>query len=212
MRATNIHWDTRISMPDSIEIPEHIAIRPFSEIEEAISDCLSDRTGFCHKGFSLESHFLSDGELLGFDAKKMRYNLFSFAQTEEGKGLDHDKIEKFFDEYKRAKITTVTLIDHVYHEVEKARMNNVSYEELAEMLVDYIDTYGDFYEIADQMEAGETRAEFLERLKATTAESLNTTDGIVDILTFLEQEDNPEADRLIRILLKRLKNRRNNNG
>lgn len=53
MKATNIQWDVDCpkdleSLPAEVEIPDGI------EDEEEISDYLSDLTGFCHKGFSLE--------------------------------------------------------------------------------------------------------------------------------------------------------------
>lgn len=53
MIAKNIIWDVDdpedlICLPTEIEIPEGM------EDEDEISDYLSDTTGFCHKGFSLE--------------------------------------------------------------------------------------------------------------------------------------------------------------
>lgn len=53
LRATNIVWDTddeAVDLPTSIEIPEDITD------EDEISDYLSDLTGFCHKGFTLENN------------------------------------------------------------------------------------------------------------------------------------------------------------
>ena len=53
LRATNIVWDTddeTVDLPTSIEIPEDITD------EDKISDYLSDLTGFCHKGFTLENN------------------------------------------------------------------------------------------------------------------------------------------------------------
>lgn len=53
LRATNIIWDTDdeiVDLPNSIEIPEDITD------EDKISDYLSDLTGFCHKGFTLENN------------------------------------------------------------------------------------------------------------------------------------------------------------
>lgn len=53
LRATNIAWDTDdeiVDLPNSIEIPEDITD------EDKISDYLSDLTGFCHKGFTLENN------------------------------------------------------------------------------------------------------------------------------------------------------------
>lgn len=53
MKAVNIQWDTDgdeealASLPTEVEIPEAIA-----EDDDAISDWLSDRFGFCHFGFA----------------------------------------------------------------------------------------------------------------------------------------------------------------
>lgn len=53
MKATNIEWDVDNKkdvdfLPTEIEIPEEIVD------EEAISDYISEKTGFCHRGFSLD--------------------------------------------------------------------------------------------------------------------------------------------------------------
>ena len=55
MKATKIMWDVDyddddddIYLPTEIEIPEGMTD------EEEISDYLSDKTGYCHKGFCLE--------------------------------------------------------------------------------------------------------------------------------------------------------------
>lgn len=56
MKATNIIWDlgkndeeTDLGLPTEIELPKEI-----ENDEDAISDYLSDTTGFCHCGFVLE--------------------------------------------------------------------------------------------------------------------------------------------------------------
>lgn len=52
MKAINILWDTDgedVNLPTEIEIPDNID----PENEDAISDYISDVTGFCHKGFGL---------------------------------------------------------------------------------------------------------------------------------------------------------------
>lgn len=56
MKTCNIEWDTDdyeegadISLPKEIDIPSGMV-----DIDE-ISDYISDVTGFCHKGFCLES-------------------------------------------------------------------------------------------------------------------------------------------------------------
>lgn len=68
MRATNIQWDVtddseemtqeKINelleyLPTEIEIPEDID----SDDEEAISDYISNSTGFCHNGYCLEKDY-----------------------------------------------------------------------------------------------------------------------------------------------------------
>lgn len=55
MKAVNIEWDVD-DEDDLATLPEEIIIPPELENEddERISDYLSDVTGFCHKGYSLE--------------------------------------------------------------------------------------------------------------------------------------------------------------
>lgn len=56
MKAVNIEWDVDDER-DMEYLPTEITIPPELEDEEdddRISDYLSDVTGFCHKGFSLE--------------------------------------------------------------------------------------------------------------------------------------------------------------
>ena len=52
MKAVNILWDTdgeEVNLPNEIEIPDWVD----KEDDDAISDYLSDTTGFCHFGFEL---------------------------------------------------------------------------------------------------------------------------------------------------------------
>lgn len=52
MKAINILWDTdgeEVNLPNEIEIPDWVD----KEDDGAISDYLSDETGFCHFGFEL---------------------------------------------------------------------------------------------------------------------------------------------------------------
>lgn len=54
MKAYDILWD--VDDPDESEdLPEEVEIPDGMVDEEAISDYLSDLTGFCHKGFRLTS-------------------------------------------------------------------------------------------------------------------------------------------------------------
>lgn len=52
MKAINILWD--VDCPAELnDLPAEVQLPPDLEDEEAISDYLSDTTGFCHKGFQL---------------------------------------------------------------------------------------------------------------------------------------------------------------
>lgn len=60
MRAINIKWDTdgdlklMNELPTEIEIPDEIMDgKDKEDIDEIVSDYLSDVTGFCHMGFEL---------------------------------------------------------------------------------------------------------------------------------------------------------------
>lgn len=53
MYATHIQWDTDGNDEIREQLPQIIAIPNGMADEEAISDYLSDQTGFCHKGFQL---------------------------------------------------------------------------------------------------------------------------------------------------------------
>ena len=53
-KAVNIQWDIDPEDDNGVELPNKIAIPNDIEDEEAISDYISDVTGFCHKGFELE--------------------------------------------------------------------------------------------------------------------------------------------------------------
>ena len=52
--VSNIQWDIDPEDDDGVELPNEITIPNDIEDEEAISDYISDVTGFCHKGFELE--------------------------------------------------------------------------------------------------------------------------------------------------------------
>lgn len=58
MKAVNIKWDTDGDARLAKELPSEIEISDCifdgdEDIEEAISDYISDLTGFCHLGFDL---------------------------------------------------------------------------------------------------------------------------------------------------------------
>ena len=54
MKATNILWDVD-DQEDLKKLPQEIEIPSYLLEDEDINDYISDLTGFCHKGFSLEN-------------------------------------------------------------------------------------------------------------------------------------------------------------
>lgn len=60
MKAVDIKWDIDrgddVVLPTEIDIPEDIVedAEDLSELEDRISDYISNLTGFCHKGFYVE--------------------------------------------------------------------------------------------------------------------------------------------------------------
>ena len=54
MKVTNIDWDTdgdkelKASLPQEMDIPDNIPL-------DEISDYISDKVGFCHNGFILQT-------------------------------------------------------------------------------------------------------------------------------------------------------------
>ena len=55
MIAYDIEWDTDDLDPEDLDLPNEIEIPPGMTDEDEISDYISDMTGFCHKGFCLDS-------------------------------------------------------------------------------------------------------------------------------------------------------------
>ena len=59
MKAINILWDVDAEedidfLPDAVEIPDDVIRHAYgNDVEEAISDYLTDLTGYCHRGFEL---------------------------------------------------------------------------------------------------------------------------------------------------------------
>ncbi len=54
-RLTNINYDTdgaQVGLPPGLTIDIDEAGKTPGEIEEELSDAISDRTGFCHTGFN----------------------------------------------------------------------------------------------------------------------------------------------------------------
>lgn len=53
MKAINILWDTDSNQEVLKQLPKEIEIPSDITDEDAISDYITDKTGFCHKGFEL---------------------------------------------------------------------------------------------------------------------------------------------------------------
>lgn len=53
MKAIDIIWDAD-DPEDIVDLPSEIQIPEGMDDEDEISDYISDVTGFCHKGFSLQ--------------------------------------------------------------------------------------------------------------------------------------------------------------
>lgn len=64
MKAVNIRWDTSdgngndepVDLPTEMDIPDTVVegLSSREEVLDAVSDWLSDETGFCHFGFELK--------------------------------------------------------------------------------------------------------------------------------------------------------------
>ena len=67
MKATNIQWDTDgkqevfDELPTEIEIPKDFISKNGEVDENAVSDYISDETGFCHYGFVIEKNKEEEG-------------------------------------------------------------------------------------------------------------------------------------------------------
>lgn len=54
MKVTNIDWDTdgdkelKASLPQEMDVPDNMSL-------DEISDYISDKVGFCHNGFTLQT-------------------------------------------------------------------------------------------------------------------------------------------------------------
>lgn len=52
MKTVNIQWDTD-TKEELKQLPKEIDIPSYITDKDAISDYITDKTGFCHKGFEL---------------------------------------------------------------------------------------------------------------------------------------------------------------
>lgn len=82
MKAYDIQWDTdgeEVYLPTEMEIPDEVA----KEGEDAISDYLSDQTGFCHTGFMLDTDASADNEDEGLSRLHELAKLVSLERLKE---------------------------------------------------------------------------------------------------------------------------------
>ena len=54
MKATNIQWDIDPEYENEVSLPSEIKIPDGMTDEDEISDYISNQTGYCHYGFTLE--------------------------------------------------------------------------------------------------------------------------------------------------------------
>lgn len=69
-KATRIEWDVDkedveedFSLPKEIDVPEEIVEEAMEKMVLEMSDYISDKTGFCHKGFALECYSMTKNKL-----------------------------------------------------------------------------------------------------------------------------------------------------
>lgn len=69
-KATRIKWDVDkedveegFSLPKEIDVPEEIVEEAMEKMVLEMSDYISDKTGFCHKGFDLECYSMTKKKL-----------------------------------------------------------------------------------------------------------------------------------------------------
>lgn len=111
MKATNIIWNVddvdaveleELALPTEIEIPpEVLSAADDDGYQEAISDYISDLTGFCHEGFRLEMtvHDLTRDQLI---LLKQQHLLVTQGHVSWGELADVDNLvsdEEIFEEY-----------------------------------------------------------------------------------------------------------------
>lgn len=69
-KATRIKWDVDkedveedFSLPKEIDVPKEIVEEAMEKMVLEMSDYISDKTGFCHKGFALECYSMTKKKL-----------------------------------------------------------------------------------------------------------------------------------------------------
>lgn len=69
-KATRIKWDVdkedveeSFSLPNEIDVPKEIVEEAMEKMVLEMSDYISDKTGFCHKGFALECYSMTKKKL-----------------------------------------------------------------------------------------------------------------------------------------------------
>ena len=88
MRAVNIEWDMDYTetgdLPAEMDIPDEVfeGEEDLESVLDAISDYLSDTTGFCHEGFNVEMT----------DTEKERYEI---TDTDKAKNQKKQDIKEY---------------------------------------------------------------------------------------------------------------------
>lgn len=70
LKATKIEWDVDkedveegFSLPEEIDVPKEIVEEAMNKIVHEMDDYISNKTGFCHKGFVLECYSMTKKKL-----------------------------------------------------------------------------------------------------------------------------------------------------
>ena len=82
-KVTKIKWDVDkedveegFSLPKEIDVPKEIVEEAMEKMVLEMSDYISDKTGFCHKGFALECYSMTKENLFEENEKlKRKLNL-----------------------------------------------------------------------------------------------------------------------------------------
>lgn len=115
MKAFNIIWDTDDNediahLPNEIEIPETVNLS-----EDAISDYLSDTTGFCHCGFGLKDNA---GNLYSTYELELLQDIKDYLIFEEENSLSYPFEKKWETYTDDEKFLMVRLLEDGYEGVE----------------------------------------------------------------------------------------------
>jgi len=135
-KAYNIEWDTdgqEVDLPKEIEIPENILY------EEDVSDYLTEKTGFCHKGF--ETNFFFETMYYKGIAFPVRACYFHRNKRYLEKMIGSELMDDILlDENRKPRDKDTEIIDdQISYYVEHDVLLNYSDEEILEYIHQYID-------------------------------------------------------------------------